>query len=60
MKPAGQQYTSERKTTDFNSYPRQRLTYLGWMQRATGIAPLELIRRCKNREEDMIVANVRI
>ena len=39
---------------------RQRLTYLGWMQRATGIVPLELIRRCKNREEDMIVANVRI
>ena len=39
---------------------RQRLTYLRWLQRATGIPPLELIKRCKNREEDMIVANVSI
>ena len=39
---------------------RQRLTYLGWLQRATCIPSLELVRSCKRREEDLIVANVRI
>ena len=42
------------------SHGRQRLTYLGWLQRATGIPLLELVRSCKRREEDLIVANDRI
>ena len=39
---------------------RQRLMYLGWLQRTTDIPPLELVRSCKRGEEDMFVANVRI
>ena len=37
---------------------RQRLSYLHWLEDVTGLKPVDLTRRCKQREETLIIANV--
>jgi len=37
---------------------RQRLTFLGWLERSTGIKPLDLITKLQKRQENDVVAAV--
>ena len=38
---------------------RQRWTYLTWLNDATGIRPLDIIRRCQQRDHSFLISNVR-
>ena len=38
---------------------RQRLTFLSWLRDATGTRPLDIIRRCQQRDELTLIRNVR-
>ena len=38
---------------------RQRWTYLTWLSDATGIRPLDIIRRCQQRDHSFLISNVR-
>ena len=38
---------------------RQRLTFLSWLKDATGTRPLDIIRRCQQKEEFILIRNVR-
>nr|CAB3263295.1 uncharacterized protein LOC108950266 [Phallusia mammillata] len=39
---------------------RQRMTYLGWLSRVTDRSTLDIIRKCMERQEHLIVADVRL
>ena len=38
---------------------RQRLTFLSWLSDATGMQSIDIIRRCQERGENILMSNVR-